>query len=261
MPRQKKKPSYLLHKPSGQAYARLNGRIVYLGKYGTSGSKGRYDEVVASWLEGQSSGQFTLTVDELALKYIKHCESYYVKNGEPTSEVGKARDALRLVIEIAGEQRARRFGPQKLTAVREKMIGLGWRRITVNQQIGRIRRCFKWAVQQELLPPESLASLQTLPGLRAGRSEATESQPIQSVSLAAVEAIRPFVTRPIWGMIQLQLSTGMRPGEVTQMRGCDLNMTGDLWEYRPESHKTERSQTIDSAPAGDFWFFSVGRVF
>ncbi|MGZ0169312.1 MAG: hypothetical protein ACKVHE_07135 [Planctomycetales bacterium] len=95
MLRQKKKPSYLVHKPSGQANRRLNGRIVYLGKYGTSESKDQYDEAVASWLEGQSSGCFTLTIDELALdeltlKYIEHRESYYAKNGEPTSEVGKA---------------------------------------------------------------------------------------------------------------------------------------------------------------------------
>jgi integrase len=40
-------------------------------------------------------------------------------------------------------------------------------------------------------------------------------------------------------MIQLQLVTGMRPGEVTAMRGCDLTMCGPLWEYSPESHKTQ----------------------
>ena len=51
MPRRKKKPSYSLHKPTGQAYARLNGKVVYLGKYGTPESKDRYDEVVAAWLE------------------------------------------------------------------------------------------------------------------------------------------------------------------------------------------------------------------
>lgn len=239
MPRQKKKPSYLFHKPSGQAYARLNGRIVYLGKYGTPDSKDQYDEVVAVWLEGRSAGQFAVSVDELALKYIRHCESYYIKDGVPTSEIGKSRDALKLVVKLAGQDRAKNFGPQKLIAVRDEMIRLGWRRITVNQQICRIRRCFKWGVQQELIPPEALTALQTLPGLRAGRSEAVESQPIQPVSLAAVEAVKPFVTRPIAGMIQLQLLTGMRPGEVTQMRGCDLTMSGDLWEYRPKSHKTQ----------------------
>lgn len=242
MPRQKKKPSYSLHKPTGQAYARLNGKVVYLGKYGTPESKDQYDDVVAAWLEGQTSEHFTLTVDELAIQYLKHCETYYRKDGQQTTEVGKARDALKLVVKLVGRNRARNFGPKKLIAVRDEMISLGWRRITVNQQVGRIRRCFKWGVQQELIPPEVLIGLQTVPGLRAGRSDAKESKPTRPVSLDAVHAVKPYVTRHVWGMIQLQLLTGMRPGEVTQMRGCDLTMTGEVWEYRPQSHKTEHHE-------------------
>lgn len=40
-------------------------------------------------------------------------------------------------------------------------------------------------------------------------------------------------------MINLQLVTGMRPGEVVLMRVCDIDMSGKIWEYRPASHKTE----------------------
>jgi integrase len=31
----------------------------------------------------------------------------------------------------------------------------------------------------------------------------------------------------------------MRPGEVTIVRPCDIDRSGTVWEYRPESHKTE----------------------
>ena len=239
MSRPKKKPSYLLHKPSGQAYARLNGRVVYLGKYGSPESKDRYDEVVASWLEGQTTDRFTIRVDELAIEYLSHCAAYYVKNGEHTTEVGKTRDCLRIVVAIAGRERARNFGSQKLIAVRDEMVHLGWRRVTIKQQVGRVRRCFKWAVSQELVTADVLQALQSVDGLRAGRSVAPESTPVTPVSLAAVEAVRPFVSRQGWAMIQLQRLTGARPGEITQMRGCDLNLTGELWEYRPGSHKTQ----------------------
>jgi integrase len=47
------------------------------------------------------------------------------------------------------------------------------------------------------------------------------------------------VSRHIWAMIQLQRYTEMRPGEVCSMRTCDLNMSGPIWIYTPESHKTE----------------------
>jgi integrase len=39
-------------------------------------------------------------------------------------------------------------------------------------------------------------------------------------------------------MIQLQLLTGARPGELVVLRPCDLTMgTDGVWTYRPEGHK------------------------
>jgi hypothetical protein len=39
-------------------------------------------------------------------------------------------------------------------------------------------------------------------------------------------------------MLQLQLLTGMRPGEVCSMRTCDVDTNGEIWVYRPAKHKT-----------------------
>jgi integrase len=119
------------------------------------------------------------------------------------------------------------------------MIDAGWRRKSINKQIGRIRRMFKWGVSQEIVPSDLLVALNSVAGLRAGRSSAIESTRVLPVSEAAIESVRPHVSRQIWAMIQLQLVTGMRPGEVTIMRGCDISMSGLMWEYTPASHKTE----------------------
>ena len=40
-------------------------------------------------------------------------------------------------------------------------------------------------------------------------------------------------------MIELQNLTGMRPGEVMTMRGCDIDQSGPVWTYRPARHKTQ----------------------
>lgn len=41
-------------------------------------------------------------------------------------------------------------------------------------------------------------------------------------------------------MVELQLLTGMRPGEVFMMRTCDVDTTaGALWTYTPSTHKTQ----------------------
>src|SRR3954454_3124492 len=75
--------------------------------------------------------------------------------------------------------------------------------------------------------------------LKKGRSAAREAEGGTPVPDAYVDAIRPYVSRQVWAMIELQRLTGMRPGEVTMMRTCDLDMTGQRWVYTPRRHKTE----------------------
>jgi len=40
-------------------------------------------------------------------------------------------------------------------------------------------------------------------------------------------------------MIDRQLWSGCRPGEICVMPTIDINTQGPIWEYRPHSHKTE----------------------
>jgi integrase len=58
------------------------------------------------------------------------------------------------------------------------------------------------------------------------------------VNDAFVDAVLPHVSPVVGAMIQLQRITGMRSGEVTSMRGCDLNTNGRVWVYTPTAHKT-----------------------
>jgi hypothetical protein len=44
--RHKAIPDYLLHRPSGQARVRINGRDHYLGLYDSAESKAKYQELV-----------------------------------------------------------------------------------------------------------------------------------------------------------------------------------------------------------------------
>jgi integrase len=243
MARKPKLPQIRFHKTTRQAYVRLDGKMVYLGP-ATPGNvplsvKHRYDETIARWLVGQTADPLGITVDELAIRYFEHARQHYRKNGDETSEVTSIRSALRLLVKADGTTRVQDFGPLRLQSIRARMIEAGWRRKSINQQIGRIRRMFKWGVSQELVPTDTLVALNSVAGLRAGRSKAIESAPVLPVSEAAIEAVRPHVSRPIWAMIQLQRVTGMRPGEVTIMRGCDITMSGSVWEYTPASHKTE----------------------
>jgi hypothetical protein len=42
-------PQYCLHKAKGTAYVTLNGRVKYLGAYGSPDSKAEYDRLIGLW--------------------------------------------------------------------------------------------------------------------------------------------------------------------------------------------------------------------
>jgi integrase len=76
-------------------------------------------------------------------------------------------------------------------------------------------------------------------GLRRGRADVRESEPVRPVPEAFVLAIRPYVSRQVWAMVELQVLTAMRSGEVCIMRTSDIDTSGPVWVYQPSSHKTE----------------------
>ena len=131
------------------------------------------------------------------------------------------------------------FGPLALQAVRQRMVEADNSRNYVNAQISRLKRMFKWGVAEELVPPSVYEGLRAVSGLRCGRSEARETTPVLPIEDSAVEAVLEHLTSVVADMVRLQRFTGMRPAEVCVLRPCDLDRSGDVWLYRPASHKTQ----------------------
>jgi integrase len=117
------------------------------------------------------------------------------------------------------------------------LVGAGYCRKRINQHIGRIRQAFKWGVARELVPETVWRALCAVEGLKVG--EAPETSKVRSVPEDHIKAIEPHVTPQIWAMVNLQLWSGCRPGEACLIRTIDINTQGPIWEYQPQSHKTE----------------------
>jgi len=229
---------------TGQAVVRLSGKDHYLGSFGSSEAQVRYDALIAEWLAHgrllteMVSGE--LSVNELVLAYWQqHVEVHYRKGGKPTSEVSCIGAALRFLKDAYGLTAVSEFGPLRLKAVREKMIAAGMSRRVVNRYVGKVRAAFRWGTENELVPPSVFHGLQSVAGLKAGRCDAHETDPVKPVPNAFVEAVLPLVSAQVRAMIELQRLSGMRPGEVCQLRTCDIELTGKVWIYRPRAHKTE----------------------
>lgn len=254
MPKQLTKPSYQLHKATGQGKVRIDGRDHYLGTYGTPESRERYDDLIAEWLTRQDVTRCRLAVDDLCVLYLDHASSYYLKAGQPTGEIHGIRAAVRLLVEFCGRTRARDFGPRQLRLFRDSLIEQQDARLRddseaerrtlsrqyINKLLGKVVRIFKWAASEELVPVTTWQALTTVGGLKRGRSPAREARKVQSVDDAHVDAILPHVPPTLRGMIELQRYTGMRPGEVVELRPADVTIgTDGLWSYRPAKFKTQ----------------------
>jgi len=205
-----------------------------------------------------------LTVTELIARYWKFAKSYYVKDGQPTSETHVIKMALRFVRTLYGNTPATDFSPKKLDAVRQtmitheitreikvvdektgdvqkvrKLIRTGMARKCINKLIGRVRRMFAWAVEQELLPVEVHAALLRVKGLKRGKSSARETARVRPVAEDHVAVVLPLVPAMVRVLIEVQRLCGCRPQDVVQMRPKDIDMSGLVWEYHPRRYKTE----------------------
>jgi integrase len=278
-------PKYRFHKARNCAVVTVAGRDHYLGAYDSPESREKYHRLVAEHLAtaGHPAAPTLanpITIVELVARYWAHAKTYYTKNGKPTGEIPPLKQALKFLRRLYGPTPAIEFSPLKLKAVREAMIAhpitrkvrvvdtetktirierkvvrVGLSRRVINKQIGRIKRVFAWAVEEELLPVEVHAALARIIGLKKGRSAAFEKPRVKPVAPEAVAATLPLVPPTVAAMITVQQLTGCRPQEVVLLRVEDIDRSGSVWSYRPRRHKTEHHNQHDDPDRDRVIFF------
>jgi integrase len=244
-------PKYRHHKYSGRGFVELDGRRHYLGPYDDPATRASYDRLITQWLANgrqlPSSDPTRLAIAELCWRFWEWSTTYYRRpDGTITSERDHYKVALRGLRHLFGATPSAEFGPLDLKTLRQawvqgrlpKMRGPASRKYA-NEMTARVKRVFRWAVENEMVPPSVFQGLQVVRGLRKGRSEARERGRVRPVERDRVEALRGHVSDQVWTMIELQLLTGARSGEIVAMRPEDIDQSNEVWVYRPESHKTQ----------------------
>lgn len=252
-------PSYLLHKSSGQARVRIQGRDFLLGAYGSEESRARYGELVAKFASGipvdslvnrgtgstkQTDADSGLSVAELLLAFKRHADVYYTKGGKPTAEVDCFNSAMRPVRELFAFLPARDFTPKMLKAAQQKYVAAGWSRGFVNSSTNRLRRIWKWAVCEGLVPVTTWQALQAVPGLKTGHTSAPDYKQREAVSDEQLEAVRSHLVlkrgkrrdrhRDLFDLLR---ATGARPSELLGLTMADIDTRGDIWVADLADHK------------------------
>ena len=252
---QKKLPSYRIHTPSGHAVTTINGRDFYLGKHNTKASLDKYDALIAEYLANGRKlppvrSHDEITVEALVVRFLEWAEGYYVKNGKTTESFGRANLSLQPVVRHYGKNIVSEFGTLSLKFVRDKMVESGLTRNTINTRITVVKQCFKWGVENELVPAETWQALTAVAGLKKGRTSAPDREPVAPVAWSDVEKSMSFMRPMIADMVRLQYLLACRPGEIRMMRGCDIERSGEVWIYTVNNHKTEHHGRGRPIPMG-----------
>lgn len=253
----KRTPGYCRQKKKNKtdaAYVELCGKRFYLGAYNSPESHTEYARLISEW-KSQGSVMAPLkssdevTVNMLCIKFWAYAQEYYRhSDGTATSEISSYKYAIRPLRELYGDSLVDDFGPLSLKAVRTSMaesekkahtkVSTKLSRKYINKQVRRMKSVFKWGVSNELVPADIYHALSTVDGLKKNRStEVYEADDVVPVPEHLIDPIKPFVSRQIWGMIQLQLLTGMRPEDAYLFNPSYLDMSGSIWVYKPKHHK------------------------
>jgi integrase len=226
----------------------------WLGDFNSPASREMYGRVIAEWerlgrrlpppVDAPKSTIEKLAVNEVIHAYKRHVDVAYKVQTRHTIYM-----VMRLLRQYFGSTAAEEFGPNSLRLLRDQMIKgdpkcepprKPWSRTTVNKALHQIAAMFKWAASHEMLSVTVYSKLKTVEALRRGRSAARDNEPIQPVPIEVVKVTKPYLSRQVRALVDLQLLTGARGGELLLLRPADLDMTGDegMWTIRPSEHKT-----------------------
>lgn len=248
----------------------LGGRTVYLGKYKSRSSREKYDQTIATFL---TNGKQTVPVrsrddiriEEAIILFLEYAEKHYTKNARITKSFSNHQESLAYLNRWYGNKRVSEFGPVALQYLRERILEEGYvkrtpeggtyredyKRRTVNARIGCIVNFYRWLVTNEKCPVDLWTALKAVPRLGKGKSKGRESEPVRPVELEIVKATFPYLSPVVVDMVQVQLLTGARPGEICRMRVCDIDLNDpSVWKFVPCEHKTDYLDHSRQIPIG-----------
>lgn len=181
-----------------------------------------------------------LSVNELCDKWAEHAQTYYrTRDGRKTTELASVVIAVRSLREMYGDRKICDLRHRDIIAWRGVLEHSGVCRYSANKQLGIFKRMMRWALDEDLVAPIDVAELTQVQPLKRNRSAAPEPPPIMPVDDATIERTVKELTPTIADMVFVHRHTGMRPGELCQLKWEDIDRSATPWVYRPATHKND----------------------
>lgn len=264
-------PQKFKHKDGGWRVS-IEGRQYRLGP-DEEAAETRRKQLVGRWLLRTADPAAPAKVDYFSERSAKlvHtvagvCAEYQTRGLRPNidwrqkARIGRACDAL---VAWCGRIPVAEFGGPELKRFRQHLLGMKGRgdqrvsRVYVNHLTGCIRTCWRWAASERLVPADRAGEVAAVRSLREGEG-GRETPRVLPPADGAVDATLAHLGPVVKAMVQLQRLTGMRSGEVCQMKRGEISTSPTeilrppnsapvaaatvdgvlVWCYAPQRHKT-----------------------
>lgn len=243
-------PRLCRHRASGQACVYVDGKVRYLGRWGSTEAKLAY----RAFLDERSRGPEpppaaaptpapppgpvdSPTIAQAMLAFWDWAQRRYRHpDGSPTGEADSLRHALRPLRKLFGHEPIADFGPRKLYELQAAMVGTGVSRRTVNSRIKKVCRFFRWCAGHELIPAAAVDAMYKIEPVAPGMTRETPGRR-SPVPWASVEATLPHLPELHRSLVLFLWYTGARVGEALALTTGQLDRSGDVWLARLERHK------------------------
>jgi len=262
-------PAMRQDRRTGHARVRINGKTIWLGRWGTEEARFKYDSLIAAYIaSGRKTPEAALpppaavpppppaadiTIGELSLAWLKHIRATKGEGWRRSSTYCAALSATRALRPVA-TLAARQFGPRQLLEVREAfaatrtirrnkkgeiVVDKPRTRRYVNDTMQRVVAMFSWASVRELVPGDKPAALREVKPLRAGDiATVVDTPPRQAVDDERVDAVLRHLRPPLRALVRFIRLTGCRPSEAAGLRLADVHDRDcPVWRYVPQRHK------------------------
>jgi integrase len=179
------------------------------------------------------------TLESAVAAFLVWAAEYYRReDGTDTGESYNCEIGLRILRQRCGKKPIDDITYHDIIEARNEMVGSGLVRETINQRVAIWKRFFSWALDNRHCSAQTKSEVWALDALKRGRTKAADSEPVEPVEHLHVKQTVRYARAVVRDMVLVQELTGMRPSELCNMHGSEIEKTKGVWLFRPKLHKT-----------------------
>jgi integrase len=256
-------PTLRIHKKTGHARCRIQGRTYWLGRAGTPECEARYRALIARWAKASADAvavsESPVVPSQAGPTTIASALAQYLVEIKGDAAGEKLRKharwwlarSLAATLSQYAAVRLNDFGPKMFSRWVEEVAsspmphkrgGNEVSRTTthVRKIVAEMLRFVEWCVAGEIVGADKLVALRSVKRLPLGGARPPIiRKPVDDTAIGETIARLPAVYAAI---VTVCRHSGARPGEVLAMRPCEIDTTSHdgVWVLRPTKHKTQR---------------------